>query len=65
MSLSFFPAVNPKIENAEIMEIGDNRFNYSYSVAAGYRAVGNIKVWQGLTTAVTWGGVMPVVTHAR
>lgn len=47
------------------MEVGNNQFNYRYSVAAGYRAVGNIKVWQGFSTTVASGGVMPVVTHAR
>lgn len=65
MILSFFTAINPKTENTEIMQTGNNQFNYRYSVAAGYRAAGNITVWQGLFTAVASGGVMSVVTQVR
>jgi len=47
------------------MEIVNNHFDYRHTVAAGYRAVGNIKAQHGLSTAVASGGVTPVVTHAR
>lgn len=63
--MSLFTAINLKTANAEIIEIEKKQFNYKYSTAAGYRAVRNISVWRGLSTAVASVGIMPVVTHAK